>query len=77
MAAAFDGSAPVSSSRATGTLSEPADVIAGQGISAVDGISAFDQILRSDMPPEIIVVRGEFAAKPAVSQHPILRQEVR
>ena len=70
MAAAFDGSAPVSSSRATGTLSEPADVIVGQGISAVDGISAFDQILRSDMPPEIIVVRGEFAAKPAVSPAP-------
>ena len=45
-------------------------MIAVQGISAADGISAFDQILRSDMPPEIIVVRGEFAPKPAAPTAP-------
>ncbi len=70
MAASADGSAPMSRPRAARTHSEPADLIAGQGISSVDGIRAFDQILCSDMPPGIVVVRGEFTVKPAAFPAP-------
>jgi len=65
MATAADNLAPVLRSRATGVDSEPADSMLDRGMASVDGIRAFDQILSSDMPPGIIVVRGEFPDKPA------------
>jgi acyl transferase domain-containing protein/thioesterase domain-containing protein/acyl carrier protein len=74
MAGSVDGSAPRLRPRAAQTHSEPADLITSREISAVDGIRAFDQILSSDMPPGIVVVRGELTAKPAafpVSDSPV------
>lgn len=70
MAAAVDGPAPMSRPRAARTHDELNDLIPSQGISSAEGIRAFDQILRSDMRPGIVVLRGEFAAKPAAPPVP-------
>ena len=65
MATTADSPAPVRYSRAPGIDSEPADSMLDQGMASADGIRAFDQILSSDMPPGIIVVRGDLRGKPA------------
>jgi acyl transferase domain-containing protein/thioesterase domain-containing protein/acyl carrier protein len=63
MATTADNPAPVLRSR-TGVNSDPAKSILDQRLASADGIRAFDQILASDMPPGIIVVRGDFPGKP-------------
>ena len=67
IAARADSPAPVSRPRTAATDRELAAEMAEQGISSADGIKAFDQILSSNMPPGIIVVRGGLADKPAES----------
>jgi thioesterase domain-containing protein/NADP-dependent 3-hydroxy acid dehydrogenase YdfG/acyl carrier protein len=69
IAAKADSPAPVRP-RTAATDSELADVMAEQGISSADGIKAFDQILSSNMPPNIIVMRGNLTEKPAESPAP-------
>jgi len=70
MAPASDGTAPMLLPQTSAPGYEPDDAVVNQGISSADGIKAFDQILSSDMPPGIAVVRGELMAKPAASPAP-------
>ena len=65
MATTADHTAPVLRPRAAGVDSEPADSMLDRGMASADGIRAFNQILASDMPPGIIVVRGDLLGKPA------------
>ena len=67
MAARTDSRAPVFRPWTPATDSDLADVMAEQAISSADGIKAFDQILSSSMPPNIIVVRGGLEDRPAES----------
>ncbi len=67
MAVSADSPAPVFRPRSAPTLSELAEVMPEQGISSADGIKAFDQILSSTMPPNIIVARGDLTDKAAES----------
>jgi acyl transferase domain-containing protein/thioesterase domain-containing protein/acyl carrier protein len=50
--------------RVPAKYSDSAELLENQGMSSADGIKAFDQILSSDMPPGIIVVRGHLPDKP-------------
>jgi acyl transferase domain-containing protein/thioesterase domain-containing protein/acyl carrier protein len=65
MAATSDSSAPTHQPRAAATYSESREMLENQGISSADGIKALNQILSSDMPPGIIVVRGGLPVKAA------------
>jgi acyl transferase domain-containing protein/thioesterase domain-containing protein/acyl carrier protein len=65
MATTADSPEPALRLRAPVTYSDSAEVIENQGMTSADGIKAFNQILSSDMPPGIIVVRGDFLGKPA------------
>jgi len=67
IAASADGHAPVFHLRTAATHSEHADAMVDQGISSADGIRALDQVLRSNLPPNIIVGRGDLTDKPAES----------
>ncbi len=66
IANASDSSAPLLRLRAPVTYSEPAEVPENLGMSSADGIRAFDRILSSEMPPGIIVVRGDLPGRPAL-----------
>ncbi len=62
------GDSPASATRrpsGPGTNSEPDELLENQGMSSVEGIKALDQILSSEMPPGIIVKRGDLHGKPA------------
>ncbi len=63
MAAVTDGTTPALLQQAAGAHLDPMDLIVDQGISSVDGIRALDQILSSNMPPSIVVVRGGLTAQ--------------
>ena len=65
--ATTDSPAPALRLRAPVTYSDSAEVIENQGMTSAEGIKAFNQILSSDMPPGIIVVRGDFLGKPGES----------
>jgi acyl transferase domain-containing protein/thioesterase domain-containing protein/acyl carrier protein len=67
IATTSDSPAPALRLRAPATYSASAEPIENQGMSSADGIKAFDRILSSDMPPGIIVVRGDLPGKPAGS----------
>ena len=70
IAAAVDSAAPTLRPQAVRAQSQSADLIEDHAISSEDGVQAFDQILSSNMPPGIIVVRGELTAKPAAFPAP-------
>jgi acyl transferase domain-containing protein/thioesterase domain-containing protein/acyl carrier protein len=65
IATASDKPSPVLPLRAPVTYTEAAELVENRGMSSVEGIKAFDQILSSDMLPGIIVVRGDLPRKPA------------
>ncbi len=65
IATTADNPAPLLRPRAAGDGGATADAMIEQGMAPADGIRAFDQILSSDMPSGIIVVRGGLSGKPA------------
>ena len=67
MAKPTQSHAPVLRSQGAEPFSETPELTVTQGMSSIDGIKAFDQILSSETIPSIIVSRGEFAARPTRS----------
>lgn len=58
MAPPFDALAPATRSKGTQTNSQRAESSESRGMSSSDAIKAFDQIISSDVPANIIVFRG-------------------
>jgi len=64
MATTSDGPKPALLPWEGAPYSEPAELVEYRGMTTADGIKALDQILSSDMPPGIIVLRGDLPGNP-------------
>ena len=58
---------PVFRSQDSEPYAETTELTFNQGMSSIDGMKAFDQILSSETTPNIVVSRGEFAVSPTTS----------
>jgi acyl transferase domain-containing protein/thioesterase domain-containing protein/acyl carrier protein len=73
MAATSQGPAPALRTRGGAIDNEPAELVEYPGMTSEEGIRAFDRILSSDMPPGIIVLRGDLPgneARPLITASP-------
>jgi acyl transferase domain-containing protein/thioesterase domain-containing protein/acyl carrier protein len=62
-----EGSVSTYLARSVATHVDPMAPASEEGISSVDGIKAFDRLLKSDLPPNVIVVRGSIGENPPFS----------
>ena len=64
MAATAESPVATHLARSIATHVGSTEPVSEDGISSVDGIKAFDQVLNSNMPPNVIVVRAALGGKP-------------